>query len=219
MTVSQITTQLRASQQPRLPAAPVEYDRTYVDALNGILRQYFNQVDNLTQSLLTNTGGRFMRTVCGSFQDFTTQTAAANTATAMTFNTTDTTSTNSVSVASSSRITVTYPGIYNLQFSSQFENTDTQLHDVNIWLRQNGTDVVGSNGLVSIPNSHGGTPGHIITGWNYFINMAASDYVQLYWSTDNTAVTMKYYAAGVTPTRPTTASVIATMTFVSAPLT
>ena len=219
MTVSQITTQLRASQQPRLPAAPVEYDRTYVDALNGILRQYFNQVDNLTQSLLTNTGGRFMRTVCGSFQDFTTQTAAANTATAMTFNTTDTTSTNSVSVASSSRITVTYPGIYNLQFSSQFENTDTQLHDVNIWLRQNGTDVVGSNGLVSIPNSHGGTPGHIITGWNYFINMAASDYVQLYWSTDNTAVTMQYYAAGVTPTRPTTASVIATMTFVSAPLT
>ena len=219
MTVSQITTQLRASQQPRLPAAPVEYDRTYVDALNGILRQYFNQVDNLTQSLLTNTGGRFMRTVCGSFQDFTTQTAAANTATAMTFNTTDTTATNNISVASSSRITVTYPGIYNLQFSSQFENTDTQLHDVNIWLRQNGTDVVGSNGLVSVPNSHGGTPGHIITGWNYFINMAASDYVQLYWSTDNTAVTMKYYAAGVTPTRPTTASVIATMTFVSAPLT
>ena len=219
MTVSQITTQLRASQQPRLPAAPVEYDRTYVDALNGILRQYFNQVDNLTQSLLTNTGGRFMRTVCGSFQDFTTQTAAANTATVMTFNTTDTTATNNISVASSSRITVTYPGVYNLQFSSQFENTDTQLHDVNIWLRQNGTDVVGSNGLVSVPNSHGGTPGHIITGWNYFINMAASDYVQLYWSTDNTAVTMQAYAAGTTPTRPTTASVIATMTFVSAPLT
>jgi len=219
MTVSQITTQLRPSQQPRLPAAPVEYDRAYLDATLSILRQYFNQVDNLTQSLLTNTGGRFMRTVCGSFQDSTTQTATANTATVMTFNTTDTTATNSISVASSSRITVTYPGIYNLQFSSQFENTDTQLHDVNIWLRQNGTDVVGSNGLVSIPNSHGGTPGHIITGWNYFINMAANDYVQLYWSTDNTAVTMKYYAAGVTPTRPTTASVIATMTFVSAPLT
>ena len=219
MTVSQITTQLRASQQPRLPAAPVEYDRTYVDALNGILRQYFNQVDNLTQTLLTNTGGRFMRTVCGSFYDTTSQTTTANTATLMTLNSTDTPNTNGVSIVSGSRITVTYPGVYNLQFSSQFENTDTQLHDVNIWLRQNGTDVVGSNGLVSVPNSHGGTPGHIITGWNYFINMAASDYVQLYWSTDNTAVTMKYYPAGVTPTRPTTASVIATMTFVSAPLT
>ena len=224
MTVSQLPTQLRPSQQPRLPAAPVEYDRTYVDALTGILRQYFNEVDNLTQSLLTNTGGRFLRTVCGSFQDTTTQTATANTATAMTFNTTDTAATNNVSVVSSSKITVVYPGIYNLQFSSQFQNTDTQIHDVSVWIRQgNGggasTDVAGSNGLISVPNSHGGTPGHIITGWNYLISMAANDHIQLYWSTDNTAVTMQNYAAGVTPTRPTTASVIATMTFVSAPLT
>ena len=31
---------------PRLPAAPVEYDRIYMDALTGILRQYFNALDN-----------------------------------------------------------------------------------------------------------------------------------------------------------------------------
>jgi hypothetical protein len=31
---------------PRLPAAPVEYDRVYMDALTGILRQYFNGLDN-----------------------------------------------------------------------------------------------------------------------------------------------------------------------------
>ena len=31
---------------PRLPAAPVEYDRVYMDALNSILRQYFNALDN-----------------------------------------------------------------------------------------------------------------------------------------------------------------------------
>lgn len=219
MTVSQIPTQLRPSLQPRLPAAPVEYDRLYIDSLTGVLRQYFNELDNLTQTLLTRTGGRFLRTVCGSFQDSTTQTAAINTATAMTFNTTDTPVTNEVSIVSNSRITVTYPGVYNLQFSSEFQNTDTQLHDVNIWLRQNGVDVPLSTGLVSVPNTHGGVPGHTIVSWNYFISMAASDYVELYWSTDNTAVTMQFHAAGVTPTRPSAASVIATMTFVSAPLT
>lgn len=219
MTVSQIPTQLRPSLQPRLPAAPVEYDRLYIDSLTGVLRQYFNELDNLTQTLLTRTGGRFLRTVCGSFQDSTTQTAAINTATAMTFNTTDTPVTNEVSIVSNSRITVTYPGVYNLQFSSEFQNTDTQLHDVNIWLRQNGVDVPLSTGLVSVPNTHGGVYGHTIVSWNYFISMAASDYVELYWSTDSTAVTMQFYAAGVTPTRPSAASVIATMTFVSAPLT
>ena len=31
---------------PRLPAAPVEYDRNYIDSLTGILRQYFNALDN-----------------------------------------------------------------------------------------------------------------------------------------------------------------------------
>lgn len=31
---------------PRLPAAPVEYDQQFMDSLLGILRQYFNQLDN-----------------------------------------------------------------------------------------------------------------------------------------------------------------------------
>ena len=31
---------------PSLPLAPVEYDRTYQDTLNNILRQYFTQLGN-----------------------------------------------------------------------------------------------------------------------------------------------------------------------------
>lgn len=31
---------------PRLPAAPSEYDQVYLDALNNLLRLYFNQLDN-----------------------------------------------------------------------------------------------------------------------------------------------------------------------------
>jgi len=31
---------------PRLPAAPAEYDRTFIDSLTSILRQYFNGLDN-----------------------------------------------------------------------------------------------------------------------------------------------------------------------------
>jgi hypothetical protein len=35
-----------AGKAPALPLAPVEYSQQYQDTLNGILRQYFNQVDN-----------------------------------------------------------------------------------------------------------------------------------------------------------------------------
>lgn len=224
MTVSQLTTQLRPTQQPRLPAAPVEYDRTYIDSLTSILRQYFNQLDNYTQSALTNTGGRFMRNVCGSFYDTTSQTTTANTATLMTLNSTDTANTNGVSIVSGSKITVTYPGTYNLQFSIQADNANANTKDMSIWLRQGNdggasADLVGSTGFISIPGSHGGVNGHGIYGWNYFVTMAANDYIQLYWSTDSADVSIKYYAASTGPVRPSTSSVVLTMTFVSAPLT
>jgi hypothetical protein len=83
-------------------------------------------------------------------------------------------------------------------------------------LRKNGTDIAGSTGFVSVINKHGGVDGHTIVGWNFYVSLAAGDYIQLYWSTTNAAITIQAYAAGVSPTRPTTASNVATLTFVSA---
>jgi hypothetical protein len=199
--------------QPRLPAAPNEYTPEFIEQYSNILRLYFNQLDNLTGALLGESGGRFIRFPYGAFSSDQDQTATANTATLMTLNTTD--FANEVSIATS-KITVANSGIYNLQFSTQFENSDTQLHDTYIWLRQNGTDIPGSTGFVSIPNKHGGTNGHIIVGWNYFINMAASDYVEIYWSPTNAGVSIQHLAASGTPTKPSTQSVVATLSFVSA---
>lgn len=200
---------------PSLPVGPVEYSQLYIDQFNNVLRIYFNELDNAFQLLAgSSQGGAYLRFPYGAFQSGVSQTTTANTATVITFDTTD--YTNGVSIASSSRITVTNPGIYNLQWSGQFQNTDTQLHDASVWLRVNGTDITGSNGIISIPNKHGGVNGHIIIAWNYFVQLNANDYAELWWSTDNAAVSLQYYAAGTTPTRPTTASVIATLSFVSA---
>ena len=201
---------------PNLPVGPMQYDQTYQNQLLADLRRYFNTLDNALGLLLGTGGGggKYVRFPYGAFQSGVSQTTTANTATAMTFDTTD--YANGVSIASSSRITVTNSGIYNLQWSGQFQNTDTQLHDASVWLRVNGTDATGSNGIVSIPNSHGGVNGHTIASWNYFVQLNANDYVELWWSTDDAKVSLQYYAAGTTPTRPTTASVIATLSFVSA---
>jgi len=199
--------------QPRLPAAPAQYDAQFIEQYSNILRLYFNQLDNLTGALLGESGGRFVQFPYGAFSSDQDQTATANTATLMTLNTTD--FANDVSI-SSSEITVANAGIYNLQFSAQFQNTDTAFQDVYIWLKQNGVDIPGSTGFVSIPNRHAGTDGHTIVGWNYFLSMAASDYVEIYWSVPNTAVSIQHLAASGTPTKPSTQSVVATLSFVSA---
>jgi hypothetical protein len=150
----------------------------------------------------------------GAFQSVVDQTIASTTvAYAMTLDTTD--YTNGVYLSNNSRINVRNAGIYNLQWSGQFENTDSQDHDVNVWLRKNGTDIVGSNGLIAVPSKHGAINGHIIAGWNYFLELAANDYIEIYWSADNTAVSLQFYAASSSPTKPSTASLITTMQYVA----
>jgi len=124
-----------------------------------------------------------------------------------------------LTLTANSKITVAYPGIYNLQWSGQFQNTNNAQHDIFVWLRQNGTDITGSTGFISIPARKGGgagNEGHVIVGWNYFLQLAAKDYIELWWSADSTNVTLQAYPADTSPTRPSTASVIATLSFVSA---
>ena len=192
---------------PNLPLPPQEYDRVYFDQMLNVLRLYFNRIDALTTQLMV------LSVPYGAFSSDQDQTAVVNTATLMTLNTTD--FANGVSI-SSSKITVATAGIYNLQFSAQFQNTDTAFQDVYIWLKQSGVDIPGSTGFVSIPNRHAGTDGHTIVGWNYFLSMTAGQYIEIYWSVPNVAVTIQHLAASGTPTKPSTQSVVATMSFVSA---
>jgi hypothetical protein len=209
------TKSLRPPQQPRLPAAPLDYDPSYVGQFNSVLRLYFNQLDNSFSALLNSAGGAYLRAPYGAFSDFTDQTTTANTATLLALATTD--FSNQVTIATS-KITVQNAGIYNLQFSVQLESSDTAPQDVFFWLKQNGTDIVGSTGKVGLPaRKSAGDPFHDIKGWNYFLSMEATDYVEIYWSTTSANVSIQTYAASGSPTKPSTASVVATMSFVSAP--
>ena len=200
---------------PNLPLGTDQYERRYQDQFTNILRLYFNQLQNALTEITGNAGGRYLAFPYGAFSDFTDQTTTVNTATLMTLNTTD--FSNGVSVVSNSKITVGYAGIYNLQFSVQLQNLDNAPQDVFIWLKQNGTDITGSTGKVGMPaRKSAGVPFHDIKGWNYFLSMNAGDYVQIYWSTTNVDVTIQTYAASGAPTKPSTASVVATLSFVSA---
>lgn len=218
MTVSQITTQLRPSQQPRLPAAPVEYDRTYVDALTGILRQYFNEIDNVIQVLLTNSGGRFLRFPYAAVQRTTNKTFTANTVAQITFDQND--YLNACTNDGTDGIVVTYSGIYNYQFSVQWKNTDSQAHDAWIWLRINGTDVAGTSSQFTVPSKHSTVDGRLIAAANFYVSLTAGQYVSMYAAVNDATVSMEASAAQTSPfAMPAIPSCVATLSFVSAPLT
>ena len=151
----------------------------------------------------------------GAFQDSTDQAAASTTvAYAITFNTTD--FSNGVYLSNSSRLNVRNAGVYNLQFSVQLQNTDNAQHTVDIWFRKNGTDIAASNSQFTVPaRKSASIYGHLIAALNYFVELAANDYVEIVWRAESTLVSIEQIPAQTSPTRPATPSVIATMQAIS----
>jgi hypothetical protein len=206
---------LIATKAPNLPIAPAAYNQQAQDKYSNILRLYFNTIDNITSSILDSAGMTSFNAPYGAFQDTVSHTVTANTANAMTFNTVD--YVNGVSMVANSKITVDNSGIYNLQFSTQFQSTDVAPQDISIWLRVNGVDVVGSAGLLGMPaRKSAGNPYHDIKGWNFIVSLTAGDYIELWWSTTAATVTIQEYVISAAPVHPSTASNVVTLTFVSA---
>jgi hypothetical protein len=204
---------IRPITAPRLPSSPEPPDRLYLEQLNNVLRLYFNQIDTALSAVLNTGGGKYLNHPYGAFSSYVTQSTTANTATKLLFATTD--FSNEIT-APSSQLTVANSGIYNLQFSVQVQNLTNAPEDVYIWLKQNGTDITGSTGVIGLlARKNPGDPSHDIKGWNYFVSMNAGDYIEIYWSVTDALVTIPFYAASGTPTKPSTASVVATMSFVS----
>jgi hypothetical protein len=209
------------NQQIDLPAPPnlgspsQAYDPRYFFQSNGSLNLYFVKLRNIFGALLGPRGGKFVNNPYGAFQDGTDQTAAnTTTAYAITFDTTD--FTNGVTLSDSSKLNVAQAGIYNLQFSIQFKNTTNDTQDVDVWFRKNGTDIAKSNSKFGLaPRKSSGDPSHVIAALNFFVSLAATDYLQIMWRPSNVGVSIEHYAASSTPTRPAIPSVIATLSFVS----
>jgi len=145
----------------------------------------------------------------GSFYDTTTQSqTTANTAKTMTFNTSA--SENGVTRGTpTSRIVVANSGIYNIQFSAQVEQSSGATEHIYIWLRLNGSNVAQTAGVVSIQ----GSSAQVLPAWNYVLQLAANDYIELVWSTTNTNA--KLLAAAASSPVPAIPSVILTVTQVN----
>jgi hypothetical protein len=207
--------QITTPAQPNLGSPAADYDERFFTQSFGGLNVYFNKLTALFAALFGQRGGKWINNPYGAFQDGTDQTAAnTTTAYAITFDTTD--FSNGVTLSNSSRLNVAQAGIYNLQFSIQFTNTTNASQDVDVWFRKNGTNIDKSNSRFGFaPRKGVGDPFHTIAALNFFVSLAANDYVEIMWRPTDVGVQIEHYAASSSPTRPVVPSVIATLTFVS----
>lgn len=129
----------------------------------------------------------------GSFQNTANQTlAAANTDYTIVLNTTDVADGIYIS---SNKIYFRNAGTYNIQFSLQFANPDTQIHTALVWLAKNGTAIDGTGSKYDVTAKHGTVDGYLIAVANFFVTVSAGDYIELKISVSNTLLYLEAYTA------------------------
>ena len=213
--MSDYTGQITTPAQPNLGNPGEVYDRLFFSQTFSNIGNYAKRITNALGALFGPRGGKYLNAPYGAFQDSTDQVAAnTTTAYAITFDTTD--FSNGVTLSNSSRLNVSQSGIYNVQFSIQFKNTTNDTQDVDLWFRKNGTNIDNSNSRFGLsPRKSSGDPSHMIGALNFFVSLAANDYVQIMWRPSDVGVSIEHFAASSTPTRPAVPSAIVTLSFVS----
>lgn len=147
----------------------------------------------------------------GQFSSTITQSGSADTAYSMTFDTTD--FSNGVSLVSGSRLTVENTGLYNIQFSSQLHTTINQSVDFSIWFAMTGSNIANSNTDFSIEKVTGG--GFSVAALNFLTQIQSGSYVEIKYSKTTLEGQLQAKGTQITPSRPATPSVIATITQVA----
>lgn len=94
-----------------------------------------------------------------------------------------------------SQITFAHDGTYNIQFSAQFHHTSGggSGNTVNVWFKLNGSNIANSDTKVTVQSN---TP-YVVASWNFIVSVAAGDYVEIAWLTDNANIILEAEASTV----------------------
>ena len=128
----------------------------------------------------------------GSF--FSTQTQAAtviNTATAISYNNAGTAYGIYRDPTDNTKIKVSRPATYNIQFSIQLDKTSGGTGHFYIWAAINGTAVANSGSVIRVQ----GNNAEIFSAANFFLPLSNGDYFQLFFSVDSLSVQLEHFAA------------------------
>jgi len=215
---------LNPTKSPNLPIAPSQYGRQHFDIFNNVLRLYFTRIDGIFENLFGTLGGKYIESPHISASDSTDQYATANdTPTLVLWDTLESAAGFTLNLTGTA--TASQSGVYKIDYSLQFANTNNIQHDVFVWLQVNGNDVVGSSSRFTLPaRKSAGVYGYIVAYSSVTFTINAGDEVALYWATEQAydpvgpvdGVYMEAMAAQTTPyDRPSNPSAVGSIVFVS----
>ena len=219
---------LEAPASPNLPLAPNNYTHQHFDILNNVLRLYFNRLAEALKGLFGANGGRYLQNPHIAASDSTDQYATGdNIPTMVVWDSLDAGSGFTLNMTGTA--TAQQGGIYKIDYSLQFVNTDNTPHDVYVWLEvTNGgtTQVPNSTSKFTIPARKSvGVPSFVVAYSSVMFEMGTNDEMALWWATDKAYSTtgpvdgiyMETIPAQVVPyAHPAAPSAIGSITFVSA---
>lgn len=209
---------------PALPLAPKEYDTRYFNQLENVFRLYFNRLQNFESVLLSASGGGAVSTPHIAAQYNGVQYAAgSNTPTVVKWDTLD--SGRSFTLYPANYATPDYDGVYKIDYSLQFANTNNAAEDVVVWLRIDGVDLAGSSSKFTLPaRKSAGVASYVVAYSSVTFPIYSGQTIELMWGTTLAynpvgpvdGVYMYYQAAQTTPMAyPFIPSSIGSITFVS----
>ena len=195
---------------PALPFAGEEYTRPYFDQFSNVLRLFFNRLTSTVNTLLgTNDGGKVLYMPRGLFYSTAAQTAAAtNTGYPVEFENTYIGNGTSIGGVDNTQITVSADGVYNFQVTLTTQHTNSSDVTIWTWINKNGTDVPYGGQKQTIKGN-----GDKAIYWNFSIDLTADQYIEMYWATSDTALSLHTEAA--TSPHPGIPSTIVAVSFVS----
>ena len=216
-------TKLFNPRAPALPLADLTYTRDSTNRFSNILRLYFAQVDAAWQGLLGTDGGQYLENPHIAAQNNADQYATGNNVpTQVLFDVLD--SISGFTLDPAGYATANQNGVYKIDFSLQFANSDNAQHDVFVWLQTNGTVVPGSSSRFTIPaRKSAGVFGYIVGYSSITFEIAKDDDIYLWWATETAAtaggtlgVFMDSLPAQTVPyIRPANPSAVGSIVFVS----
>jgi hypothetical protein len=176
--------------------------------ISNIESEYTNRFDDPSYYY-----GGGVQLVHGAFSNSGTITATSgNTAYAISYTNTDDINPNGIQLVNGSQIKVLVGGVYSITWSIQFAKTGGTTANSTVWVRKNGIDVDRSGTDKTF--STGSISAELFTV-NVVLTLQKNDFIEIWWSTTDTAVNMAAFDPRTSPIRPSVPSIITTIVQVS----
>lgn len=117
---------------------------------------------------------------------------------------------NGISIVGGDRITFSQSGVYALSFSLQVINPNNAVHSFDCWIKYNGNNYPNSTTRFDMQaRKSSGAPSYLVANFELTVMAQnAGDYVQIFWHSDTTQLSLAEFAAQTSPAIPETPSVI-----------